>query len=565
MKKVLALAAAAACLLATTSVEGLIRSTHRGALNQRLTDAQLHPSYRVKDIEPQWLTQTLDHQDLSGTNTFQQLYYVNDQYFSGPGAPVFFMLGGEGPISPAYLNGHFEITTQAEQYGALLVALEHRFYGQSVPNNDSSTNNLMYLSSSQALEDMVTFHEQIQTQFQLPANTKWIVFGGSYSGALSAWARLKYPHLFAGAFSASAPVEAKLDFFEYFEVTANSLGPKCNSVVQSANEQVAYMIQNNQTSQLQSMFNLCSIPQTAMDIVTFLGDLSGPIANVVQYSNDNNSYQPFNVSVMCDMLENADTPIDGLVAVWNANNAYSNQTACTDPTYQGFLQSMTGNNAGRSWTWQTCQEFGYFQTGESSKQPFSSLISLDSFLQQCSDIFGIQNMTPNTQWINDFYGGNQIVTSRTIFTDGTVDPWHKLATYQTWPDSAQTESILIEGTAHCASLYPARDSDLPGLKAARVRQNVRLAQWLADDSPNVAPEKPSKPSDKKPVKPVQPVKPVKPVQPVKPVKPVKPVQPVKPVKPVKPDGKKPVKPVKPVKPDGKKPHPRPSGPKVAKQ
>jgi hypothetical protein len=88
-------------------------------------------------------------------------------------------------------EGHFIISSLAQQYGALQVALEHRFYGQSVPSGDSSTSHLQYLSSDQALEDLVTFHAFLEGKY---GKAKWIVFGGSYSGSLSAWARLKSVH-----------------------------------------------------------------------------------------------------------------------------------------------------------------------------------------------------------------------------------------------------------------------------------------------------------------------------------------------------------------------------------
>lgn len=77
---------------------------------------------------------------------------------------------------------------------------------------DLSTKNLQYLSSQQALADLAVFIEAMNSKYNLSPDVKWIAFGGSYSGALSAWLRMKYPHLVHGAMSASAPLLAELDF-----------------------------------------------------------------------------------------------------------------------------------------------------------------------------------------------------------------------------------------------------------------------------------------------------------------------------------------------------------------
>ena len=61
-----------------------------------------------------------------------------------------------------------------------------------------SDNSLQYLSSEQALADLAAFRQAMQIKFDLTGANKWISFGGSYPGALSAWFRLKYPHLVAG-------------------------------------------------------------------------------------------------------------------------------------------------------------------------------------------------------------------------------------------------------------------------------------------------------------------------------------------------------------------------------
>ena len=57
--------------------------------------------------------------------------------------------------------------------------------------------NLRYLNSEQALGDLGAFRQSMAKEFNL-TDSKWIAFGGSYPGSLSAWFRLKYPHLVDG-------------------------------------------------------------------------------------------------------------------------------------------------------------------------------------------------------------------------------------------------------------------------------------------------------------------------------------------------------------------------------
>jgi hypothetical protein len=50
------------------------------------------------DSQAQWFTQLLDHFNPQDSRTWQQKFYVNDTFFV-PGGPIFFQIGGEGPIS----------------------------------------------------------------------------------------------------------------------------------------------------------------------------------------------------------------------------------------------------------------------------------------------------------------------------------------------------------------------------------------------------------------------------------------------------------------------------------
>ena len=83
----------------------------------------------------------------------------------------------------------------AQAHSALAVSVEHRFYGASIPFNNRSVAMLKYLTVEQNLADTaaVVLHLQqsIMAEQSSTAKRPVINFGGSYSGATSAWFRLK--------------------------------------------------------------------------------------------------------------------------------------------------------------------------------------------------------------------------------------------------------------------------------------------------------------------------------------------------------------------------------------
>ena len=80
----------------------------------------------------QYRAGSLRHGDTS--HQWSQRFYVNDKYWSGDGAPIFLYIGGEGPQGAP--SDHLYMATLAQAEGALMVALEHRFYGESQPTQD---------------------------------------------------------------------------------------------------------------------------------------------------------------------------------------------------------------------------------------------------------------------------------------------------------------------------------------------------------------------------------------------------------------------------------------------
>ena len=139
-----------------------------------------------KTMDQLWFTQEVDHFQIGSTKTFQQRYYVDDTHWNDKRNPILLYIGGESALNQ--LPGGF-VTELAARHGAKVVALEHRFYGKSVPNgNDFSVENLKYLSVEQALADLALFRQVYQQMLPYQQNA-WIAIGGSYPGALSAWFR----------------------------------------------------------------------------------------------------------------------------------------------------------------------------------------------------------------------------------------------------------------------------------------------------------------------------------------------------------------------------------------
>lgn len=119
--------------------------------------------------------------------------------------------------------------------------------------------------------------------------------------------------------------------------------------------------------------------------------------------------------------------------------------------------------------YQTCTEFGFFQTSTARPKLFGETFPVKFFIKQCSDIFGprfdltnqfhivekIIFLFLNCRFLHTVEAGvlntNTIydeldlpnVVSNVVFVHGSIDPWHALGvTNSTLPNAP---SIYIEG------------------------------------------------------------------------------------------------------------------------
>ena len=386
------------------------------------------------------------------------------------------------------------MSVYAQTHRALQVGVEHRYYGDSQPRPDLSTANLQWLSSEQALADAAELILHVREQYKA-YNSPIITFGCSYSGALAAFFRLKYPHVTVGSVASSAPVEATLDFYEYLDVVDQSLsyfvGPQCDAAISSASQAIQQLLQTpSGKAQLQNKFQICQPLRTQQDVSTFMQNLMGNWQGQVQYNQETPSY---NVTTLCNKLTGAiANGMSALDAYAMVSNTFIAPAPCLDCSYQSMVAQMkmtTTDQSMRQWTYQTCTEFGYFQTTDSSSsaQPFGNLVPVEYWINFCTDAFGADfDPASKVKQSNQHYGGNKLPTSipnNILFVNGNIDPWHSLSIYQPVPNSP-LETVFIQGTAHCADVSLVGPSRAPPqLLAAQQRISDIIGKWIKNFKP----------------------------------------------------------------------------------
>lgn len=162
---------------------------------------------------------------------------------------------------------------------------------------------------------------------------------------------------------------------------------------------------------------------------------------------------------------------------------------CLDHSYKAEIQALQKTlwsspaaGGGRQWTYQTCTEFGWYQSTDTARQTWGHRLPVKFFEKMCQDIFG-RKFSPDLlekgiKETNTEYGGLQPRVSKVVFVHGSGDPWHRVG--RTQDLSRDSPAILIPGTAHCANMYPASEGDPTQLVEARTRVGQLINKWITE-------------------------------------------------------------------------------------
>jgi len=406
-------------------------------------------------VEIRSFEQLVDHFDARSTITFNQTYFIDwgsvDPVSNHSQTPVFLIVGGEFPLSDESV-AHNEASTLAKRHGAILFALEHRYYGSSMVANFTKEG-LKYLTTEQALADISNFQ---QAQRAKGFTGPWFAMGCSYGGVLAAWFRLKYPHQTIAALAASSPIEAILSFDQFDVLVAQAAGPECARSLRVATEAVEKALISDKNHTL-SLFE-CQDVENSVDFLYV-------IADVVAYGIQMNSQHHYK-DQMCFNF----TSLPPLQAYTTYTRFLFNHTntKCSEWSLSSFThtQPKPGDYM-RPWLWQTCTELGYFQTAPPHHSLRSTNITIAYHLDVCRRLFDFPTVrSPIVKLINAEYGGaNNFTSSNVIFSNGADDPWRALSVTQ--PLGPTVPAVVIDGQAHCSNWFRAKDTDSPSLRRGR--------------------------------------------------------------------------------------------------
>jgi thymus-specific serine protease len=474
------------------------------------------------DVETHFMAQPLDHfnstplpPDMSA-GLFQRYFYsprfvLQQEEQQQQAQYAFLCVGGEGPdmdesvlIDSVHCTGDMlelaRLLYETQGASVHLFALEHRYYGQSYPyfynrtsqqaSSPTTDAHLQWLSSKQAQYDLRAFiAERNKSQERLT----WITFGGSYPGMMAAWARKLHPDLVHAAVSSSAPVNMVLDFPGYLDRVAWDLqyervggSQQCLQIVMDGHVELSEAIQDTtRHAEVAELFQLCDVSSLKVprNVAMFLGD--GVVMVPAQSNDPVGINSTDSIAALCYDLTNADgTPMQALAAVSRQQNQGQCITLDWNATLDYIFNPRTGQDGGlRSWLWQTCTEFGFYQTCEKdSLCPFGrGYHGLDMDVQICQDCFGISgtDVAKNVEASHAFYGGYDIGVSRVLSVNGDVDPWAVLA-LTTEDGLPELPTHWVYGASHHYWTHPVQPWDDQEVQDARALIYLKVMEWLEE-------------------------------------------------------------------------------------
>ena len=453
----------------------------------------------------------IDHSNPSA-GTYKNRYFVDDDFYK-PGSPVLVYDVGEASITPAVVA---QLTSSSywqqllQEFNGLGIIWEHRWYGNSKPVDVSVSfkmpaDQLKYLTVENALADIPYFAKRFNRSnidYDLrPSHTPWVMIGGSYAGARTAYTRQHYPDVIYAGYASSAPVQFQADFTSYLESTwQGMLAVGLGGCAKDMHATMAYidtqLPQKNTAANLKQQF---MGPQLASNAtITDFINLLFAVSSLFQQQFSSGSM----LGRFCAFME--EIPRTNITAGPNGfaptigNTAIAQKWAET-PQWAS-LMTLTKIPLGvpyetvqpdqMLWNWLKCSQVGFFQAANSGPHSLlPSSQSVQSLQQQCYTQFpeefkkGYLQKTPAATNLVAKLGGWNIRPSNVFWTAGEFDPWSQFTPFSTADNAPHNVRISTDIPA-CNSKRTL--SELFGYQLKGAGHGFDLSSAGTGDEPKIA-------------------------------------------------------------------------------
>lgn len=462
-----------------------------------------------------FFAQSMDHFGPS-PGAYRQRYFVNDVHHGkgGRGRPMFFYLGNEADVT-LYVNATGLMWENAQEFGALVVFAEHRYYGKSQLFPEDPLSNLQYLSSDQALMDYVTLIAHLKKQHGMTESDAVIGFGGSYGGMLASWARFRYPHVWDGVIAASAPIlafEGLEGFFDpnffakglMYDVSteAGVRSEFCQANLEKAFSTPKALLEVD-PAVLRSRFRVCaddaaadvelgeSIMNWLNDALAYMamGNFPYPSGYIL---NGDGLLPAFPVRAACEFLAEDVTGDDqveewltGLASFAGVYYNYSKSLACNRVSAAVNNESSIVDTL---WDYQYCSQL--FMVGGQGPDKYDIYWDEpwdgDATAQRCAGRYGF---SPDRRHIALSYGTPRDwakEASNIVWSQGEYDPWKGGGVYNNddLKDNDSLLSFVIPKAAHHLDLFFSHENDTDEVILARSREVRAIKRWIDEKQRN---------------------------------------------------------------------------------
>jgi hypothetical protein len=457
--------------------------------------------FAVTDNAPptQYIQIPIDHFGGKTKDTFKNRYWYNDTFYE-PNGPVVVMDVGESNAAPfvTFLEEarlQSAVMQVARKYKGIGVVWEHRFYGESVPfiNGNLTGKSLTadqwkYHTVQQALEDVVYFSSRFNTSKASaatlsPSKTPWIFMGGSYPGVRAALLRVRNPDVIYASWASSAPVQAQVNMSSYWDTIQRALPRNCSNdfVAMASYANEAFAKNDTAEAQLKQLLVLAdSAGQQNLSLADAAKIPDSYAGSILQ--DPLNNWQDSGLAfaqTVCDFLETANytqkasdsglfasvpttDAVDAFattiyaVAVTNAQSASPSHQKRNHLRLRADDVDQQNNNVDGdtlAWQYQYCSQLGFFQAADPNNKRSiqAQAVSYQYFQDQCTSSFpkGALPSSPDVNGILQF-GGWVMNPSRTMFTNGAIDPWRSLGVASTEYNAPQrtANKTIPSATGH---------------------------------------------------------------------------------------------------------------------